>query len=374
MQSKVKRTRGIACVLVLLWAIFVCAGSALSQDAQKPAPWYESVSTNVFISTAYSYNFNNPDLAKNNFHVFDFDENSLKVDVIDLAVRKDATKAGETGFRFDLTAGSSIPRATRSSGLDIGDLDFLQLYASYIAPLGRGVRFDVGKFITPAGYEYIENCDGHNDNYTHSFLFAYALPSTHTGVKVSDSFAENVSAALMLVNGWDNAIDNNKSKTIVGQVGVAPVSRTNLTLVYMFGPEKLNNNSDNRSLLDVFASDTLSDLLTLGINFDLGSEEHSVANGATAHWNGIAGYARLNLSGQFAVALRGEQFSDENGVRTGVSQKLQEFTITPEIHPADNFILRADFRFDHSDKAVFQKEGGWVDTQATIGINALFTF
>jgi len=257
--------------LFVLAAGLLFAPLLYSQEAQKPARWYDDIATDVFISSAYSYNFNNPDSMKNNFHAFDFDNGSMKIDVMELVMRKGAAKPGETGFRFDLTAGSSIPRGTRSSGLDIGDLDFHQMYFSYIAPLGKGVRFDAGKFITSAGYETIEGYDAFNDNYTRSFLFVYAIPFTHTGVKMSYPLLDNVSATLMVANGWDNATDNNKSKTLGGQVAVSALRRTNLIVNYMFGPEKPNNNSDNRSLLDIVASDTISDMLTLGANADLGS-------------------------------------------------------------------------------------------------------
>ena len=85
---------------------------------------------------------------------------------------------------------------------------------SYIAPLGTGLRFDFGKFVTHLGYELIEGYDGYNDNYSRSLLFNYAIPLTHTGVKASYSISPKVSLMAMVVNGWDDAIDNNSSKSV----------------------------------------------------------------------------------------------------------------------------------------------------------------
>ncbi|MGZ5428025.1 MAG: outer membrane beta-barrel protein, partial [Thermoanaerobaculia bacterium] len=63
---------------------------------------------NGFLSTSYSYNLNRPPSGTNQFRVFDFDDNSIKVDVAELVLQKAVSKAGEAGFRIDAVAGSSI--------------------------------------------------------------------------------------------------------------------------------------------------------------------------------------------------------------------------------------------------------------------------
>ena len=102
-------------------------------------------------------------------------------------MQKAVAKAGDAGFRIDLVAGT-FAGLEQSAGLRIGDnADLQQAFVSYIAPLGSGLRFDAGKFVTHMGYELIEGYDGYNDNYSRSLLFNYAIPLTHTGVKASYS-------------------------------------------------------------------------------------------------------------------------------------------------------------------------------------------
>ena len=360
--------------LVLLYAQPSAIFSQEQPKGEKQPAWYESITVNGFLSTAYSYNLNNPDTMKNFYHVFDFDENSIKIDVLELSVKKDAVRPGDAGFRFDLTAGSSIPRITRSVGLDIGDLDFHQLFVSYLAPVGHGVKLDFGKFITSMGYEVIEGYDAYNDNYSRSFLFGFAIPFTHTGLKATYSFNENFSSMLMIVNGWDNAIDNNKSKSVCAQIGIVPVHGMNFYATYMLGPEKTNNNSDARRDLDVVCTYTLNEMITLGVNGDYGTEEHSARDGGDAAWNGIAGYVRFNASKDFSVSIRGEQFEDNDGLRTGVVQKLQEVTLTPEYRPVEHLVIRGDARLDKSNETVFQKRSTWKNSQMTLSLNVLYTF
>jgi hypothetical protein len=377
MQSKKHlffRLRGFTgcLILVLLFANIGFAQSAA--DSVKSVQWFETIAIHGFLSSAYVYNFNDPDLMKNQYRVFDFDDNSMKIDILELSMEKKSGKIGETGFRFDMAAGSSIPRIARSTGMDMGDLDFHQMYMSYIAPAGNGLRIDIGKFITGMGYEVIEGYDGYNDNYSRSFLFGYAIPFTHTGIKGSYSFSENLSAMLMVVNGWDNATDNNKSKSVGGQLGFAPAAGMNLYVNYMIGPEKSNNNSDNRSVVDVVGMYVINDKITVGVNGDYGTEQNSGSNGSSAVWQGIAGYIRVNPLTDFSLSLRAEQFEDKDGIRTGVAQKLQEITLTPEYRLTGDFLIRADLRYDKSNQVVFQKYGDWVDNQTTFGMNFIYKF
>ncbi len=343
-------------------------------DSAHSQPWYESISINGFLSSAYSYNFNRPDSMKNEYRVFDGDDNSFKVDAFELVFQRPVIKSGDAGFRVDMVAGSSIPHVARSSGFDIGDFDFHQTFLSYIAPLGNGLRFDIGKFITTMGYEVIEGYDGYNYNYSHSFLFGYAIPYTHTGIKTSYSFNQEISGMVMIVNGWDNSIDSNTSKSICGQVIVNPTTNMNVSVNYMFGPEKANNNSDNRQLFDFVGTYIFNASVTTGINGDYGVEQHSAGNGGDAVWLGAAVYCRVNLFSDFSLSFRAEQFEDRDGLRTKTAQKLRELTLTPEFRQSEHFIIRGDARIDTSDKNVFETEDQWKDTQTTLGINFIYTF
>jgi hypothetical protein len=368
---------GISTIITLAIAVILCHGVLLAQDSTTKSTavdWYEALTVNGFVSSAYSFNLNMPEERINRFHIFDNNDNSFTLDVIELSVKKDALNGCDAGFRCDLTVGSAIPHVARSSGINIGDLDFHQMYLSYVAPVGNGIRLDIGKFITPLGYEVIEGYDGYNHNYSRSFLFGYAIPFTHTGIRAGYTINESISTLLMIVNGWDNAIDSNKSKTIGAQIGVMPVSSMNLYANYIIGPEKTNNNSDNRSVMDIVAIYTPVEDVTIGFNADYGREQHSTIDNCTAVWFGVAGYGKYRFSSKFSLAIRAERFNDENGVRTGIIQRLQEITFSPEYAPSRNFIVRAEWRYDKSDKTVFQKNNEPVDSQTLLAFNFIYLF
>ncbi|PWT91160.1 MAG: hypothetical protein C5B54_05845 [Acidobacteria bacterium] len=371
------------CLLVL---ILVILSFPIFADDDKHS-WPDDISINGFLSVAYSYNFNTPASATNQFRVFDFDDNSFKLDVAELVLQKAVAKPGDAGFRVDFEAGASIPRVIASNGLfrdpvtGVGeDFDIQQAYISYNAPIGKGLRFDFGKYVTHTGAEVIEGYDGFNDNYSRSLLFGFAIPFTHTGLRASYTFNDHVSAMACVVNGWDNVKDNNSAKTFGGQLTLIPVKNLTFYVNYLGGPERNNDNDDSRHLFDLVSVWKPVNKVTLTLNYDYGNDANAVAPGQDATWDGVAGYVRFQAMEKFALVLRVETLHDSDGFRTGVAQRINEFTITPEYRFNEHFIVRGDLRSDSSNQDVFQKENDssgnpqFKGRQTTIAANAIYLF
>lgn len=390
------KTLGLLPATLAVVFTFTCIGSPAfaqgpaPQPAPSPAPaptlapkqWYEGIAVNGFLSTSYEYNFNQPASGTNQYRVFDFDDNTFKVDVAEVVLQKAVANPGEAGFRVDAVAGSSIPRVSAAAGLfrdasgKAQDFDLQQAFLSYVAPVGSGLRLDIGKFVSPLGYEVIEGYDGYDDNATRSFLFGYAVPFTHTGLKASYAFGDQLSGMVMLVNGWDNAKDNNTAKSFGAQLVWTPSKAVTITANYMVGAERSDTNGDARNLVNVNAQWKATDRIVLAVDAVYGSEPNAVTQGQTAMWNGIVGYARFGLSDTFALVVRGEIFNDRDGARTGVAQQLKELTLTPELKVGSHVVFRGDLRVDFSDKEVFEGPDGALTKkqQPTVLLNALYAF
>jgi hypothetical protein len=363
------------------------AAQADPPAAPAPDPWYKQISVNGLVSASYVDNFNSPRSRTNQFRVFDADSGTFKMDVAELVLQRAVSSPGDAGFRIDLTFGSSVSKVTAAAGLFrdengvAGDLDIHQAFFSYIARAGRGLRVDAGKFTTHLGYEMIEGYDGFNDNHSHSFLFGYAEPVTHTGLRVSYPFSDTVSAQVHLVNGWDNAVDNNAGKSVGAQLALTPSPRLSVSLNYLGGPEQQDNAANLRHAVDVVAIVKAAPALTLAANYDYGRESAVVlpdtAGGGTkdASWQGVAGYGRVTLSTRAALILRAEWFDDPQGARTGHAQALKEITFTPEFKPHPHVVIRADLRRDWSSRDVFEmSDGGLGRSQVTLSLNGMFLF
>ena len=340
--------------------------------------WFDEIAVNAFVSTAYEYNGNRPTTGTSSYRVFDFIDNSFNLDVAELVVQIAPVKPNDAGFRVDFAAGNSIPQVTKSQDQAVAQFDLQQLFVSYIAPIGSGLRFDFGKYVTHLGYEVIEGYDGYNDNYSRSILFGYAIPFTHTGVKASYAFSSKVSAMVEVVNGWDLVRDNNHSKSVGAQVSVTPIAPLSVLINWIGGPELANDNHTKRNVFDVVAILKPTKILTLGVNGDYGVEDgtSTVNPGSNSTWKGIAGYATVAITNKFSVALRGETFHDEDGVRlaTGSNVTLSEGTLTPAFKFTDNVLLRGEVRFDRANQPILAKRGTLAEKQTTVGANVIFVY
>lgn len=373
-------------LLTLVAAGAACAASpslwaqALVNPAQNGA-WYQKIQLDAFVSASYTYNLNHPASDINDYRVFDFDDDQGKLDLASLTVQTAAAEPGDFGFRVDLGAGASQPEITAARGLfrnvetgEAGHFDVEQAYVSYVAHVGRGLRFDLGKFYAPVGYESVERYDACNDNATRSFLFGYSAPFTTTGLKITYPFSETWSGGVMVVQGWDDVSDNNTGKSVGVQIAYTPGAALGLYLNYVGGPEQPGNDSNWRSVYDVCATWKPASALTLGLNVDYGHEKDALGPGRSGTWYGAAGYLVYRFTDRFQLALRVERFYDEDGARTGVSQKLDKVTLTPSCKIGKHFVIRGDLRVDRSDKRPFQKDDHFTDRQPTVTLNLLFVY
>jgi hypothetical protein len=360
----------------------------------KPLWW--GITTNGFLSLSYTYNVNDPIPRINQFRVFDFNDDDPQLDVAQLVIQRAISEPKQFGFRFDLMAGSGVPEVTASYGLfrqtQTGiahHVDIPEFFLSYIFPLRKGLRLDVGKFATHMGYEVIGGYDGYNDNFSRGFIFGYGVPFTHTGVRAIYAFSSKVTALVSISNGWDDVQRINHAYTAGAQLAIAPTKTFNVTVNFIHGPERHQDTGDQRSVYELDATWKPVSKFTLGGDGLYGHEQNGVAVGHDAIWKGLAGYAKYSFTSKFSLAFRGEVFYDGGGTRTGTDQTLQGFTITPEydmnvrfsrlnshFRKADGkFVVRGDLRVDLSDQNVFL-EGSYPTkkNQFTSAVNLLYSF
>jgi hypothetical protein len=362
-------------VVSMLTVLFSLAGMAVADDSKSAASTIEDIKNylglSVYLQGGYIYNFNDPSSGENDFRVFDHKANSFTLDLAQLVFTKDAPVGG-IGYKLKLSAGETA-KWIHSSGLgDAGQdaFDLTEAYINYVAPVGKGLKLQFGKFVTMAGAEVIEAKD--DMNYSRSLLFNYAIPFTHTGFMAGYAFSDQVSANLYLVNGWDNTDDNNSGKSGALTLAYNPIEQIGLVFNLMYGPEKDNNNHDQRFLFDWIGTFKPIANTTVVLNTDYGSEQHSAPDGGNAKWYGIAGYVKYDFCDYFSATVRAEYFDDNDGIRTGTPQKLKEITLTPEFRVAKAVIVRPEYRHDWSDKDTFNS--GTDKSQDTIALGVMYTW
>jgi len=131
----------------------------------------------------------------------------------------DATYPAEpVGGTISLRFGPSANRIAESCfegtcESDVGLTNVKQAYAS-LRPGGAGsaIALDFGKFDTPDGVEVAESQD--NVNYTRGVVYWYLQPLFHTGLRVTADITEELALTGLVVNGYNNTVDNNMGKDL----------------------------------------------------------------------------------------------------------------------------------------------------------------
>jgi hypothetical protein len=365
------------------------ASTALATTTPAPAPAPTGLAgllgpTTIsgFVDTYYGYNSNQPSGRTNQYHNFDINSGQFGVNMIELVADKtpDAT-ASRVGYHIALGFGQAMNQVNATEiGPGGTELNFDQYlkegYLEYLAPVGKGLQINVGKFVTPAGAEVIESKD--NWNYTRGILFAWAIPYFHYGMSGKYTFNSKFALTGYLVNGWNNSVDNNSGKTTGFSAAWTPNSKFTLIQNYLVGPEQLDFNGNFRHLYDTVLIYNATPKLSLMANYDYG-HDRLMNSPSSVHWSGIAGYIKYAMNDKWTVAGRGEYFNDHDGFETGATQNLSEFTVTLQRMLAAKIISRLEFRRDMSSADVFPYRSGPpnyspVDSQNTVTLGLIYAF
>ncbi len=306
-----------------------------------------SLSFTGLIDTYYTFNTNKPADGVNTLYYTNPNARGFGLNQAKLEL--DAQTSSGVGFRSDIWFGSGA-RLFRD-GLEPGPLeDVLYLQQAYgYYTFENGSELDVGLFGTIAGLEVAES---HlNWNYSRGVLWAWNEPFSHLGAKLSTPISDTFTGTVMLVNGFDNAFDQNQGKSYGLQGSWAPSDRFNTTFTWIHGPENGIQESGWQRDFSWNFYGGLHKKFEVMANLDWISATDPMNASATS-W-GVGGYARYNATDKFRIAQRFEYFDDQEARSTGVQQTLKEYTLTFEYAPEPRFITRFEYRRDWSTAPFF---------------------
>ncbi len=331
--------------------------------------------------------------------VFDVQHDEVYLNQVDLTISRtieatDSAKLGyadrfNVGFKVELLYGYDA-RFIHANGLmdhytdDAArneEFDLTQAYVTLGVPVGNGLLVTAGKFVTLLGQETI-NPTG-NALYSHSYLFGFAIPFTHTGVTVKYNFTDTVNATVGVVRGWEQATEDvNNAASFIGQFGYtwqpnSDATPINLLLTGITGPEQTDVEGNYRTVIDFIASMQATEELVLALNADYGFEDDAAPDGSFAQWYGVATYATYAFSDKLKATVRGEWFNDKDAAR-GLGTNVYEATFGLAIKPfadnnlGSNVVFRPEIRYDYGQEGVF--DNGTDHDQMTFAADVIFTF
>jgi len=340
-------------LLVLLGFLLLMLPARAQEVSPAPSSTEPPLEVSFYLQADYMVNINHPASGQNDLRIFDSRSDYISPDLAQAVLQRRADP-GRVGFKLKLNAGETA-KLYHAIGLGAPEdsFDVMEAFVTYTFPGSRGLKLTGGKMGTLVGAEVIEAIN--NPNYSPSFLYSYAQPATHTGIMAGYDFSPQLSANVSLVNGWDNFSDLNYAKTLGFNLVYAAGDDVSMSFSVLNGPEQDGNTTDNRFLFDWVGTFRPLENLTFLMNYDLGNEAGAALEGGTARWEGYSIIGKYDFSNGFSLALRGENFHDYDGVRTGTPQTLTEFTLSLTIPVNTNVFLRPEYRRDWSDVPSFDE-------------------
>lgn len=360
--------------------VLVSVGTAKAQDADTLSN-KGALTISGYVDTYYQYNFNKPYNNVNTGRVFDLPHNSFSLGLV------------QTVFTYSVDRLNVVADLTFGPNADLGNFGndgtsriIKQAYISY--DFTDQLTFTVGQYGTHIGYELIDA--PLNYNYSLSYLFGNG-PFYHTGAKLDYAVGDHFGLMVGVVNGWDALMDFNDKKSVTAQVSLAPVEGFNVYLNWIGGDEYGgasafgDTEGSFTSLFDLTTSFQATQSFLIGVNAAYGSFSsgyaHPEADNAyseDATWGGGAIYLNLDVNEMLGFGVRGEYFSDPNGIRyPGVPLAVTALTLTANIKLAnERFLIKPEFRFDTAEQEFFftDNPAKLSKSQTTLGAAFIYSF
>ncbi|MGO9801724.1 MAG: outer membrane beta-barrel protein [Candidatus Binatus sp.] len=322
-------------------------------DIKKDLSDNLGISVHGLVDAGYEHNFNQP---INNVNVYRaWDEDGFQLTQGNLHIERDGTVGFVTDINFGQVANSISSVTHYSNVAPVGNqfVDPTQYYLTYTAPIGSGINFSAGRFVTLLGAEVIPVYNNQNYNESRGLLGTLAEPLTHTGIRASYTFNDYVAATAGLNNGWDDPASlNNGGPNYEGRIALHNKEKT-LSLVVngiwgpnLVGPTGLGKSNSNVGAIDPIVAWEPSFIpkLTLELEYLYGSESGPAIYGHSQSWQGVAQYLVYDLTPSLQSATRGEYLSPVWEITQTFSYKIPEVT---------GLIARLEYRHDESSQNLF---------------------
>ena len=356
-----------------------------------------------YLEGSYTQNFNNPSNHINELRIFDVNSNQFRPNLAQFVLEREAKAGGSgwdrLGFHVKFNAGRD---SDFIGGVNLSTwADFQEFYAQYLAPVGHGLKVQVGQINSLVGYEVVES--PYDANYSRSWLFGLGQPFTTRGARISYEFNKQVSLSVGAIGYINSArADTNFDPLVEYALAISPTEKVRLTVYGVAGPRDGPTGTPGGTLFLAggFVSLHLSDRTSAVIESYYANQSNSstISAGRNARWDGVAAYLIHDITKEWGVRLRGEIFEDASGMVTcqgtteyqpranvcfgatssapapAVAQTLWEFTGTLQYKPFASLVTRLEYRYDKSNQNVFQVGGRATSYQPTLSLDVIYLF
>jgi hypothetical protein len=335
---------------------------------------------NFYLDAYYAYNFNQPIGRVNLLRAYDVLSNAFSIN--QAGVIFENAPDPEQGKRFGVRLDFQYGQATETSqGNPTNEprpeiyRNLFQVYGTYVAPIGKGLTIDIGKFASSLGVE--GNYTKDQINYSRSLWFTF-LPFYHLGLRANYKFNDVFAVNYWMVNGTNQSEPFNGFKDEFFGLAITPHKNVSWNIQYYLGQEHPdtmyfpnggapanaptlqgvpfepipNSPTGKLHIFDTYLNWQVTPKWTFAVEADDELERlHSYS--APSHTDGGAVYLKYQLTPKLYVGSRAEYLSDRGGLFTGVTQAVKENTATLAYRFAEGFQVMSEWRRDFSNRPYF---------------------
>ncbi len=353
--------------------------AAVPLPPQPPNDFLHGTTLSFLLDTYYAYNTNAPIGRVNYLRAYDVSSNAFSLNQAAVVIENapDPSKGKRFGARLDLQYGQATETLQGNAANELRPAVYravFQAYGTYVAPVGKGLTIDFGKWASALGIE--NNYTKDQMNYSRSYWFNF-LPFYHMGARVNYKLSDSLELNYWVVNGTQQTEPFNGFKDQFAGLTFRPHKSVSWNVNYYFGQEhpdvKFLSGSAPAGLpteqglpfvpirpapnghlhiFDSYVTWQASPRLSFALEADY-VIQRLWSYSAPQYVYGGAGYARYQFTPRFAIAGRAEYLSDRGGLFSGATQALKETTLTTDYRLAEGFLVRGEWRRDFSNHPYF---------------------
>lgn len=212
------------------------------------------------------------------------------------------------------------------------------------------------------------------------YMFSYG-PFFHTGLKADISINGTTAFMIGIANPTDFSTTNSATKVGIAQFSTGTTDGKWKFYLNYQGYAGVNQDTmispgytlfKSLNQFDLVINGTLSSKFGIGFNGTIQSVNSSTIDKSTSWW-GTAFYLNFDPSSTFGLTLRGEYFSDKDGVKINPVDPTEtpglnvfDLTLTGLFKAGNNLTIMPELRWDNGSKNFFYKTDDVTYTKSTV--------
>jgi len=329
--------------------------TCMAQDTTTQQKVKGQLSISGYAEAYYSYDFGKP--ADNNRPGFLYSHNRSNEFNVNLAYVKGSYTAERVRANIALAAGTYM---NANYAAEPGVLkNVFEANVGYKLSSKKNIWLDMGIMPSHIGFESAISKDCWT--VTRSIL-ADNSPYFESGAKLTYATDNNKWVfSAMALNGWQRIqrVAGNSLMSWGTQIQFKPSDKVSLNYSTFLGTDKPDTARLWRYFHNLYGILQLTDRFGLTLGFDIGQEQKHKGSSDYNVWYSPVAMLRYTPADHWAIALRGEYYSDEHGViiSTGTENgfKTSGFSANVDYLPVKNIALRLEGRMLNSKDDIFIK-------------------